>query len=366
MTGPAVSSGAGGSAAAGEPPGAGDDADDDVVEVPGPGAAPGSGSAAGGSTNGADRDPQGQQQQQQQRRKGVARIIDARLSHQRGEIQHPQGPRAGAGNGGSAGPSAPPAAPPAAPGAGPATTAAAAATPAALRAAREDAELAHRQLSQLQGLPTSIEGFKAHPLYVLKRHIGKYEVRRLRHLAVRCPTDIQRMAPLLPQALKYALWLCGVGRSRSHALSSSRLFCIPYWGTRHTHHRPARRPCAPAPRRWGCTAASPTTPDSTSACCTPWRGGAGRAGRWAGPECRVLRPAKGKGLRRGEARLGCPLRVLLHWYGSRGRRARVPGLPAIQHLRPAPHDCPTRPPARLTPCTHAGARRRAGLPRQGG
>ena len=29
----------------------------------------------------------------------------------------------------------------------------------------------------LQGLPTSIEGFKVHPLYVLKRHIGKYEVR---------------------------------------------------------------------------------------------------------------------------------------------------------------------------------------------
>ncbi len=31
-----------------------------------------------------------------------------------------------------------------------------------------------------QGLPTSLEGFKAHPLYILKRHVGKYEVRHRR------------------------------------------------------------------------------------------------------------------------------------------------------------------------------------------
>lgn len=46
----------------------------------------------------------------------------------------------------------------------------------AMRAAREEAELSYRALSQLHGLPASIDGFKTHPLYVLKRHVTKYEV----------------------------------------------------------------------------------------------------------------------------------------------------------------------------------------------
>lgn len=49
--------------------------------------------------------------------------------------------------------------------------------PSELRAKREDAELHQKAMSQMQGLPTSLEGFKAHPTYILKRHIGKYEVR---------------------------------------------------------------------------------------------------------------------------------------------------------------------------------------------
>ncbi|GIL94232.1 hypothetical protein Vretimale_488 [Volvox reticuliferus] len=121
---------------------------------------------------------------------GGPRIVDARLSHQRGEMENPLGPKAAA--------------------AARAAAAAAAEVPgpnasgiavrsvamgqavcsvrldsggvggngADLRAAREAAELQHRGLSQLQGLPTSIEGFKSHPLYVLKRHIGKYEALR--------------------------------------------------------------------------------------------------------------------------------------------------------------------------------------------
>lgn len=53
---------------------------------------------------------------------------------------------------------------------------AAAAAAASMRAKREAAELEHKQKTGLSGLPTSIEGFKVHPLYVLKRHITKYEV----------------------------------------------------------------------------------------------------------------------------------------------------------------------------------------------
>lgn len=43
---------------------------------------------------------------------------------------------------------------------------------------REDEELKLRVASQLQCLPTSIEGFKTHPLYVLKRHLTKYQTLR--------------------------------------------------------------------------------------------------------------------------------------------------------------------------------------------
>jgi hypothetical protein len=47
---------------------------------------------------------------------------------------------------------------------------------AALRAAREDAELSARAAQQAAGPPTTVEGFKGHPLYVLQRHITKYQV----------------------------------------------------------------------------------------------------------------------------------------------------------------------------------------------
>jgi hypothetical protein len=49
-------------------------------------------------------------------------------------------------------------------------------TAAALRAAREDAELSSRAAQQAAGPPTTVDGFKAHPLYVLQRHITKYQV----------------------------------------------------------------------------------------------------------------------------------------------------------------------------------------------
>ncbi|EFJ49372.1 hypothetical protein VOLCADRAFT_89729 [Volvox carteri f. nagariensis] len=64
-----------------------------------------------------------------------------------------------------------------------------------LRAAREAAELHQRGLSQLQGLPTSIEGFKSHPLYVLKRHIGKYESLR----PGTAPLGLHRGEPYYPR-----------------------------------------------------------------------------------------------------------------------------------------------------------------------
>ena len=40
---------------------------------------------------------------------------------------------------------------------------------------REDAELEQAALKQRQKLPTTVEGFRKHPLYVLKRAIGKYQ-----------------------------------------------------------------------------------------------------------------------------------------------------------------------------------------------
>lgn len=43
-----------------------------------------------------------------------------------------------------------------------------------LRLAREEAELASRAAAQAAALPTTIDAFKQHPLYVLERHITKY------------------------------------------------------------------------------------------------------------------------------------------------------------------------------------------------
>lgn len=47
-----------------------------------------------------------------------------------------------------------------------------------MREMREEAELAQMARAQLHGLPTTIDGFKDHPIYVLRRHIKKYEVRQ--------------------------------------------------------------------------------------------------------------------------------------------------------------------------------------------
>lgn len=44
-----------------------------------------------------------------------------------------------------------------------------------LLAAREDAELAQRAQLAQRSLPTTIDGFKSHPLYVLQRHISRYQ-----------------------------------------------------------------------------------------------------------------------------------------------------------------------------------------------
>jgi hypothetical protein len=46
-----------------------------------------------------------------------------------------------------------------------------------LRSAREDEELAAAAARQAAQPPSSIEGFKAHPLYVLQRHIPQKQVR---------------------------------------------------------------------------------------------------------------------------------------------------------------------------------------------
>lgn len=39
---------------------------------------------------------------------------------------------------------------------------------------REDAELSQRAASERQGLPSNVEGFKHHPVFVLERHISRY------------------------------------------------------------------------------------------------------------------------------------------------------------------------------------------------
>lgn len=55
-----------------------------------------------------------------------------------------------------------------------ASTLADASVAATLRAAREDAEMEERIISQRRGMPMSIEGFKCHPEYILTRHVPKY------------------------------------------------------------------------------------------------------------------------------------------------------------------------------------------------
>ncbi len=45
-----------------------------------------------------------------------------------------------------------------------------------LRSSREDKELNQRSSSGLRDLPTTIDGFKSHPLYILKRHLTKHQV----------------------------------------------------------------------------------------------------------------------------------------------------------------------------------------------
>ena len=47
-----------------------------------------------------------------------------------------------------------------------------------MAAAREDADLAQRAQQAKRGLPTTIDGFKSHPVYVLERHIAKYQALR--------------------------------------------------------------------------------------------------------------------------------------------------------------------------------------------
>ena len=96
------------------------------------------------------------------------------------------GPSAGGGGGRAASSAAPTgSAGPAAPGsAGPkaAVQRAAAAGQASavahhqwLAAEREDRELEERAQRAKQGLPTTLDGFKAHSVYVLERHIGRYQ-----------------------------------------------------------------------------------------------------------------------------------------------------------------------------------------------
>jgi xeroderma pigmentosum group C-complementing protein len=50
---------------------------------------------------------------------------------------------------------------------------------AALLAKREEAELSHREAAHRRGVPATIDAFKGHSLYVLQRHIGKYQARPL-------------------------------------------------------------------------------------------------------------------------------------------------------------------------------------------
>ncbi|GLI64108.1 hypothetical protein VaNZ11_007283 [Volvox africanus] len=139
------------------------------------------------------------------------RIIDARLSHQRGEMENPLGPNAAAiaraastsasafaevAGTSASGSAARSVAIGQAVRSGRQDSGGVSASGADLRAAREAAELQHRGLSQLQGLPTSIEGFKNHPLYVLKRHIGKYEALRPRTV----PLGLHRGEPYYPRS----------------------------------------------------------------------------------------------------------------------------------------------------------------------
>ncbi|KAK9840463.1 hypothetical protein WJX74_010195 [Apatococcus lobatus] len=44
-----------------------------------------------------------------------------------------------------------------------------------MRSQREDAELQQRVALEKRGMPTTVDGFKVHPMYVLERHIGKYQ-----------------------------------------------------------------------------------------------------------------------------------------------------------------------------------------------
>ncbi|KXZ44021.1 hypothetical protein GPECTOR_75g745 [Gonium pectorale] len=127
-------------------------------------------------------------------------LVDARLSHQRGEQDNPLGPHAARRKGAAAAPAGGAGEGSDAPAGAIASTVGAAAAAAAnggdLRAAREAAELAQRGLSQLAGLPTSIDGFKSHPMYVLKRHIGKYEALR----PGTAPLGLHRGEPYFPRA----------------------------------------------------------------------------------------------------------------------------------------------------------------------
>jgi xeroderma pigmentosum group C-complementing protein len=47
--------------------------------------------------------------------------------------------------------------------------------PAISLAAREDDELARRQLAHEHSVPSSMEGFRAHSVYVLERHVPKHQ-----------------------------------------------------------------------------------------------------------------------------------------------------------------------------------------------
>lgn len=40
---------------------------------------------------------------------------------------------------------------------------------------REDAELQERVTAEKRGLPNTVDGFKRHPLFILERHITKYQ-----------------------------------------------------------------------------------------------------------------------------------------------------------------------------------------------
>ncbi len=67
--------------------------------------------------------------------------------------------------------------------------AAAAAAAAQLRDAREAAELSSKEQAGLDTLPTTIDDFKKHPVYVLKRHITKYQVPKYTHTHTYRHTD---------------------------------------------------------------------------------------------------------------------------------------------------------------------------------